>query len=168
VIFTALGLLVLAGALLIAGVAKSSVLLLMLSLVTTIGACAVLALTYSVARRTGLTTGGIGPAMPAGAGLGAPPMSGDPNTATVVMYVPVDQLPSITAPKASGANGIANGNGKGAPISDYDAMTAEQVVKLITSGALNEAQLQAVRDYEAAHAARKTVLDRVDKVLYRA
>jgi hypothetical protein len=174
VIFTALGLLVLAGALLLAGIAKSSVLLLMLSLLSTVAAAAVLALTYSIARRTGLTTGAL-PAMPAPAAGAPPTMPPDVNTATVVMYVPVDQLPAMApAAAAMKVGGGANGNGTGAgggasaPVSGYDDMTAEQVVKLVTSGALNEMQLTAVREYEASHGARKSVLDRIDKVLYRA
>jgi hypothetical protein len=161
VIFTALGLLVLAGALLLAGIAKSSVLLLMLSLVATIAACAVVAVAYSVARRMGLA-GQVGP----------PPGMPDGQTATVVMYVPVDQLPAMAPAAAAmrvGANGIGNGNGSATPppLAGYDDMTAEQIGKLIGSGALNPAQLEAVREYEAGHAARKTVLDRINKVLYQ-
>jgi hypothetical protein len=168
VIFTALGLLVLAGALLIAGIAKSSVLLLMLSLLCTVAAVATLAVTYSIARRTGLTTGAL-PAMPTPA-AGAPPMAGQ---AGVFMYVPVEQLPAMAPAAAAmkvGSAGAGNGNGSAAtaPLAGYDEMTADQVVKLVGSGALSETQLQAVRDYEAGHGARKTVLDRIDKVRYQA
>jgi hypothetical protein len=170
VIFTALGLLVLAGAMLIAGIAKSSVLLLMLSLLCTVAAVATLAVTYSIARRTGLTTGAL-PAMPTPA-AGASPL---PGQAGVFMYVPVEQLPAMAPAAAAMKVGSApggNGNGSAAagapPVAGYDEMTAEQVVKLVGSGALNEGQLQALRDYEAGHSARKTVLDRIDKVLYQA
>lgn len=168
-IFTALGLLVLAGALLIAGIAKSSVLLLMLSLISTVAAVATLAVAYSIARRTGLTTGAL-PAMPTPATAGAPPI-GQPG---VFMYVPIEQLPAMS-PAAAAAVKVGVGNGKGStgpgavpPIAGYDEMTAEQVGALVASGALNDAQLQAVRDYESSHAARKTVLDRIDQTLYQA
>jgi hypothetical protein len=168
VIFTALGLLVLGAALLIAGIAKSSVLLLMLSLVSTIAGIAVLALTYSIARRTGVTTGAL-PTMPAPA-AGAPPAQ----AAGVFMYVPVEQLPAMApAAAAMKVGGAANGNGSAAsagapPVAGYDEMTADQVGKLVASGALSETQLQALRDYEADHAGRKTVLDKIDRSLHRA
>lgn len=169
-IFTALGLLVLSFGLFIAGIAKSSVLLLMLSLVATVAACVVLSMSYSIARRSGLVSGRAS-AMPAPA-TGAPPNL-DPNTATVVMYVPVDQLPAMSPAGAAmkvGASsaGSTNGSALPAPVAGYDEMTADQVCKLVASGALNEAQLQALRDYEAGHAGRKTVLDRIDKTLDRA
>lgn len=167
-IFTSLGLLVLALALLITGIVKSSVAFLMLSLLATVAAAALLALTYSVARRTGLTTGAFPTPAPA---VGAPP-GGAPGTATVVMYVPVDQLPAM-APAAAAlkvATGAAAGNGNGAgtaapPVAGYDDMTAEQVGKLVNSGALSEAQLHSLREYETGHAGRRRVIDRIDRVL---
>lgn len=158
-IFTALGMLVLAAALFIAGIAKSSVLLLMLSLVSTVACCVVLGMSYGVARRSGLIAERDGSV--------APP----PNNGMVVMYVPVDQLPAMSPANAAmkvGAASASSGNGSGgaaAPIAGYDAMTADQVVKLVASGALNEDQLRTLRDYEAGHAARKTVLDRIDRSL---
>ena len=51
------------------------------------------------------------------------------------------------------------------PVVGYDEMTADQVVKLIASGALTEGQLEALRDYETAHAGRKTVLDRLSRMV---
>lgn len=168
-IFTALGLLVLGGALLIAGIAKSSVLLLMLSLIATVAAVAVLALTYSIARRTGLTTGAL-PAMPAPA-AGAPPLGPMSPPTGVFMYVPVEQIPTMAPAAAAVKVGASNGNSAPAgapPVAGYDEMTAEQIGKLVASGALSESQLQALRDYEAGHAGRKTVLDRIDRSLYRA
>ena len=51
------------------------------------------------------------------------------------------------------------------PFLGYDEMTADQIVKLVSSGALTADQLAAVREYEERHAARKTVLDRLDKSL---
>jgi len=161
VIFTALGLLVLAAALLIAGIAKSSVAFLMLSLVATCAAGAALAIAYSIARRSGV----IADAPAAGP-------AGMPQTA-MVMYVPVDQLPAMSPAAAAMKVGAvpANGNGTGAhesatpPIAGYESMTAEQVGKLVSSGALSDEQLEALRAYESAHAARKTVLDRIDRSL---
>lgn len=158
-IFTALGTLVLAAALFIAGIAKSSVLLLMLSLVCTIGACVVLGMSYGIAKRSGLIAGA--PATPPGF---------DPNSGMVVMYVPVDQLPAMSPAGAAmkvGAASASSGNGSSvpAPVAGYDQMTADQVVKLVASGALSESQLQALREYEAGHAGRKTVLDRIDRAL---
>jgi hypothetical protein len=44
-------------------------------------------------------------------------------------------------------------------------MTADQVVKLVSSGALIPEQLAALREYEAQSHARKTVLDRLDRAL---
>ncbi len=162
-IFTALGMLVLAAALFIAGIAKSSVLLLMLSLVSTVACCVVLGMSYGVARRSGLIAD---PAPAAG-----PPPGFEPGNGMVVMYVPVDQLPAMSPANAAmkvGAASASSGNGSGgaaAPIAGYDAMTADQVCKLVSSGALNEDQLRTLRDYEAGHAARKTVLDRIDRSL---
>lgn len=166
-IFTALGLLVLAAAFLIAGIAKSSVAFLMLSLVTTMAAGAALAIAYSIARRSGVIADTGSAAGPAG-GVGAPPPG------AVVMYVPVDQLPAMSPANAmkvgaapSTGNGSAVSGAAAPPIAAYESMTADQVCKLVASGALNEVQLQAVRDYEAAHAGRKTILERIDRTLYR-
>ena len=44
-------------------------------------------------------------------------------------------------------------------------MTADQVVKLVTSGGLTPEQLAALREYERQGPARKTVLDRIEKAL---
>jgi hypothetical protein len=85
------------------------------------------------------------------------------------MYVPVEQLPAMAPAAAAMKVGAgANGNGAAPPVAGYDEMTAEQIGKLVTSGALSESQLQSLRDYEEAHAARKTVLDRIDRSLFRA
>lgn len=162
-IFTALGMLVLAAALLIAGIAKSNVLLLMLAVLCEVGGCVVLAMSYGIARRSGLIK-------PAEA---ATPPGFDPNSGMVVMYVPVDQLPAMSPAGAAmkvgaaAATSASSGNGTStpAPVAGYDEMTADQVCKLVASGALGEAQLRALRDYESSHAARKTVLDRIDRSL---
>jgi hypothetical protein len=44
-------------------------------------------------------------------------------------------------------------------------MTADQVVKLVGSGALTVEQLEALRQYEGQGQARKTVLDRLDRAI---
>ena len=131
-IFTSLGLLLVALGFLIAGIAKSSVALLMVSLFVTIGAGVTLVLVATAARRIveaqGLT-------------------SASPASTTIDL--------TGFAPAENGA----------APIVGYEVMTVEQVVKLIRSGALTDEQLSALHDYERAHQARKTILDRLDRVL---
>ncbi|MDQ1375128.1 MAG: hypothetical protein QOJ09_2466, partial [Actinomycetota bacterium] len=57
----------------------------------------------------------------------------------------------------------SSGNGAGAPVVGYDDMTAEQVVRLVRSGALSDEQLVVLVDYEQRHQARKTVLDRATR-----
>jgi hypothetical protein len=134
-IFTALGLLVVAAGLLIAGIAKSSVALLMTSLLLTLASGVVLALVLPATRRLTEATGG---------GGGGGPQLATPQGQPVVLYV--QQAPP---------SGATNGH---SPIVGYDDMSATQITKLITSGALTDEQLAAVRDYEASHAARRTVL----------
>jgi hypothetical protein len=48
-------------------------------------------------------------------------------------------------------------------IKDYDDLTASQVTKQLTG--LKPAELRRVREYEARHANRKSVLDAVDRAL---
>jgi polyhydroxyalkanoate synthesis regulator phasin len=55
------------------------------------------------------------------------------------------------------------GAGTSFPISAYDEMTASQVNKRLTD--LSRPELRTVRDYEARHANRKSVLDAVDRAL---
>jgi hypothetical protein len=90
----------------------------------------------------------------------------------VLMYVPVSQVPGALQPVGApaGGNGSSLGVDQGAfapapPFLGYDEMTAEQVVKLVASGALTIEQLEALRRYEADGQARKTVLDRLDRAL---
>lgn len=144
-IFTSLGLILVALAFLIAGIAKSSVPLLMVSLMLTLASGVVLVLVAGAARRLveASAAGGGGALAPA-------PMSGGDG----IMYVPV--------PAATGAVGAPGGNGAGAPpVIGYDDMTADQVVKLVRSGALTADQLDAIRAYEDARQGRRTVLDAV-------
>jgi hypothetical protein len=134
-IFTALGLLVVAAGLLIAGIAKSSVALLMASLLLTIGSAVVLAMVLPAARKLAESNG-----TPNAQIVGLNGGTAQP----VVLYVQ-------QAPPAGDTNGHS-------PIVGYDDMTATQITTLIGSGALTDEQLDAVRDYEASHAARRSVL----------
>jgi hypothetical protein len=133
VIFTSLGLLLVALGFLIGGIAKSSVALLMVSLFVTIGAGIVLVLVATAARR-----------IVEAQGLHASPAPS--TTIDLTGYAPV-------------------GNGATAPIVGYEVMTVDQVVKLIRSGALSDEQLTALQAYELGHQGRKTILDRVERVL---
>jgi hypothetical protein len=132
-IFTSLGLLLVALGFLLAGIAKSSVALLMVSLFVTVGAGITLVLVATAARR----------------------------------IVEAQNLASRAGPATIDltAAGPAIDNGAAPPIVGYEVMTAEQVVKLIRSGALTDEQLNALQDYELDHQARKTVLDRLERVL---
>ena len=157
-IFTSLGMLVLSACFFIAGLIKSSIPLLVVSLVCTAGATILLLGTADLARRKAWTDAGVAPT--------APPAGG---TAPVLVYVPADQLQQVVAGSANG-HAVTAGNGgarspAGPPIVGYDDMTAEQVTRLISSGALTDEQLRALRSYEQAGPARKTVLDRVDRAL---
>ena len=49
------------------------------------------------------------------------------------------------------------------PVKNYDDMTASQVTKQLSG--LRPAELRRVRDYEARHANRKSVLDAIDRAL---
>ena len=144
-IFTSLGLILVALAFLIAGIAKSSVALLMVSLMLTLASGVVLVLVAGAARRLVEAS-----ASARGVALAAAPVAGS----EAIMYVPV--------PAATGAVGAPGGNGGGAPpVIGYDDMTADQVVKLVRSGALAPEQLDAIRSYEEARQGRRTVLDAV-------
>jgi hypothetical protein len=177
-IFGSLGLLVIGAGLLVAGITKGSTGYLALSFAASAAGGLLLLLAYASARGvTGMST-----LARAGHVDGVPGAPGGP---PVVMYVPVapEVLAQLTPPPvANGGSHESDRAGNGhtapnevasgvavavevAPVVGYDDMTAEQVVKLIASGAMTEAQLEAVRDYEAAHDARKTVLDRLAKML---
>jgi len=179
-IFGSLGLLVVGAGLLIAGITKGSTGYLALSFACSAAGGVLLLLAYASAR--GVT------GMSALARQGAAPPGGfaPPGGQPMVMYVPVtpevlEQLTPASAP--NGGNREAeprDGNGHTAPnevatgvavateappVVGYDQMTADQVIKLVASGALTESQLEALRDYEASHDGRKTVLDRLGRML---
>ena len=170
-IFGSLALLVAAGGLLAAGIAGSDTGLLIGSFACTAGAGILLLVAYAMAR---------GPA--AGAQAGTIPTAGFPagvpapvpGTQPVLMYVPVSQVPgalqSVSAPAGVGNGasmaGLADADFAPAPpFLGYDDMTADQVVKLISSGALTAEQLAALLEYEQRGQARKTVLDRLERAL---
>ena len=151
-IFTALGILVASGAFLIAGIVRSSIPLLVISLIGTAAAAFLLLATADLARRRAWENAGL----PVVAGAGGPP-----GTQPVVMYVPTTEPTAVTAAAVPGGNGA----GSASPFLGYDDMSATQVTKLISSGALTTEQLVAVRKYEKANAGRKSVLDRVDRAI---
>lgn len=135
-IFTSLGLLLVALGFLIGGIAKSSVAMLMVSLFLTIGAGVVLILVSAAAQRI----------------VAAQREQG--------VLQPVVDLRPAAAPEAAAF--APNGN---APLVGYDDMTAEQVVRLVRSGALTDDQLAVLVDYEQRHQSRKTILDRAKREL---
>ncbi|MCU1449562.1 MAG: hypothetical protein JWP02_1732, partial [Acidimicrobiales bacterium] len=136
----------------------------------TVVAGVLLLITYASARSgaaLGAQTGLQPMAFPGGGVPGAVP-----GTQPVLMYVPVSQVPGALQPVGAptGGNGSSLGVDQGAfapapPFLGYDEMTAEQVVKLVASGALTIEQLEALRRYEADGEARKTVLDKLDRAL---
>jgi hypothetical protein len=169
-IFGSLALLVAAGGLLAAGIAGSDTGLLIGSFACTAGAGILLLVAYAMARGTaaGAQAGTI-PTAGFPAGMPAPV----PGTQPVLMYVPVGQVPGALQPVGAptGGNGLTFPSVDNAafapppPFMGYDDMTADQVVKLVSSGALIPEQLAALREYEAQSHARKTVLDRLDRAL---
>jgi hypothetical protein len=172
-IFASLGLLIAAGGLLAGGITNSNVGLLVASFACTAVAGILLMVAYASARNAaglGAAQAGMLPvAIPGGAPAPVP------GTQPVLMYVPISQVPGAMQPVgvAAGANGgtVPAAAGSAAafapasPFLGYDDMTADQVVKLVASGALTVEQLVAVRDYEAGGQARKTVLDKIDRAI---
>jgi hypothetical protein len=51
------------------------------------------------------------------------------------------------------------------PVADYDDLEAEEVISLL--GSLESTDLATLRDYEAEHAGRASVLGAIDSVLAR-
>ena len=151
-IFTALGLLIGAFVLFIAGIVKSSVALLVVSLVVSVAAGAILFASFGAARK--LAGAGV---LGAGAGGGIVP-----GAQPVVMYVAPEQLGMVTN---GGGHAVPPVPGTAPPIVGYNEMSAQQIASLIASGALTYEQLAAVRVYESGTTARKTVLDKLDRAL---
>jgi hypothetical protein len=65
--------------------------------------------------------------------------------------------------RAAGRARRTAGSGSPLAIKDYDELTASQVVRKL--GGLQPSELRRVRDYEARHANRKSVLEAVDRAL---
>lgn len=152
-IFTSLGLLLVAAGMLIAGIAKSSVALLMTSLLLTIASGVVLVMALTTARRLAGATGGSN---------GSTPML-TPQGQPVVLYV--QQAPAPSPMTATMPTIDLSRAGESTPFIGYDMLTAKQVTELIDSGSLSTEQLETVREYEKQHASRRTVLSRLDKML---
>ena len=170
-IFGSLGLLLAAGGLLAAGIADSNTGLLIGSFVCTALAGILLLITYASAR-SGAALGARAGSLPGAAftpGTGVP--AAVPGAQPVLMYVPVGQVPAnlqpVGAPTGGNGSSLADDAGfaPAPPFLGYDGMTADQVVKLVSSGALTPEQLTVLREYEATNQARKTVLDRLDRAL---
>jgi len=72
--------------------------------------------------------------------------------------------PSAARPDAAGPTATAHPPGPGElPIPDYDSLAASQVVPRLAS--LDVDELEAVKAYEAAKRARRTILNRVEQLL---
>ena len=166
-IFGSMGLLVVAGGFLATGIAKSSTGFLVLSFACTAVAGVLLLVAYAAARG-GAALGQAGAPLPT-AFPGAPQVPA--GTQPVLMYVPVSQVPGALQPAMAGGNGGAAAVANDAafapapPFLGYDDMTADQVVKLVSSGALTPDQLAALEEYERRGQARKTVLDRIQRAV---
>jgi hypothetical protein len=65
--------------------------------------------------------------------------------------------------RAAGRARRTVGGSSALPIANYDEMSSRQVTKQLSG--LQPAELRRVRDYEARHANRKSVLDGVDRAL---
>lgn len=65
--------------------------------------------------------------------------------------------------RAAGRARRSVGGGSPLPIEDYDDLTASQVTKQLPG--LRPAELRRVREYEARHANRKSVLEAIDRAL---
>lgn len=151
-IFTSLGMFIASLCFLIAGIVRSSVPLLVVSLVATVVAAFVLLATADLARRRAWEASGLPTAMANASG------GGPPGTQPVIMYVPTTEAAPVAAAGGNGAPAAS-------PFLGYDDMSAAQVTKLVSSGALTTEQLVAVRRYETDNAARKSVLERVDRAI---
>jgi len=166
-IFASLGLLIAAGGLLAGGITNSNVGLLVASFACTAVAGILLMVTYASARNAAGLGGAQAGTLPVAVPGGAP--APVPGTQPVLMYVPISQVPGALQPVGVGNGGAAapapSAFAPTPPFLGYDDMTAEQVVKLVASGALTVEQLVAVREYEERGQARKTVLDKLDRAI---
>ena len=153
-IFGSFGLLVVALALLIAAVVKSSVAIGIGSLVCTGVAVGLLVAANAHYRRT---AGGQRPATGADGAAGPSPHS--PVPATMVMF---PQMAMAGAPQPNGHGGpfIDAGTWADPALDNYDQLSAAQAVSAVVM--LNLDQLHGLRRHEVEHLGRKTVLSAID------
>ncbi len=85
--------------------------------------------------------------------------AGVPATQTSAPVEPVTPAASTTTTSRPQHNGEMAGT---LAIPDYDSLSASQVVPRLES--LSGDELVAVRDYEAAHRGRKTILNKIDQL----
>jgi hypothetical protein len=71
-------------------------------------------------------------------------------------------VPSRPSTNGAPASGTAQGSSLHLPIPGYDALSASQVVERLIGLSVDE--LQAVRDYEASHRNRRTILGKIDQL----
>ena len=108
-IFGSLGLLVVGGGFLAAGITKSSTGFLAVAFVCTIVAGLLLLLAYAAARNPALGSALGAPAgTPASAAVTGPMAAGPPGTTPVVMYVPVQQVPGAAPAPGNGETADAD------------------------------------------------------------
>ena len=149
-IFGSLGFLVVSAFLLAFGIGKSSVPMLVLAFIGSAVAGLLLIAAYRVHRAT--QAGERAPASPFAPGLGRAANGVQP-----IILMPVN--PDGTPYRNGGSLGL---NGEAEPIVGYAGMAATQIAALVRSGALTDDQLRAIRAYESAHHARKSVLTAID------
>lgn len=142
-IFASLGLLILSAVLLAAGIGKSSMPMLVLSLVSAVVASGMLLLAHSYHRLRLKAEGGAG--------------SGD---VTVGPGVAGSTEP-LPTPASTGGNGHAPMAAASPPVAGYDDLNATDAAAL--ADALGLEELHRLRRYEVEHAGRKTVLHAVDR-----
>jgi hypothetical protein len=71
-------------------------------------------------------------------------------------------VPSRPSTNGAPASGTVQGSSLHLPIPGYDALSASQVVERLIGLSVDE--LQAVRDYEASHRNRRTILGKIDQL----
>jgi len=159
-IFGSLFMLLVAAVFLMVGIIKTSVTWLVLALSGAVLACLLLVVAYQAHRMRLAMSGGGGDAgagaaqaPAAGAAMSLPAFAGQPAGGYVLVPLGAAGVPFAAAP----TNGTS-----GEPLVGYDSMTSAQIVKLVGSGALTDAQLASIAVYENAHQARKTVLQALD------
>ena len=113
-------------------------------------------------RVTGLVPA---PAAPSGEPDGSTNGDGSDSTMSSAEAASTDPAPAATDADGAGSSGTTDESAAAVPgadvlaIPDYDSLSAMQVVKRLPGLASDE--LAAVRDYEASHRGRKTILNRV-------